>query len=155
MLVSPQISLLIVPTVSLGENHHEAFQKMNVKSIFLRGKSTKSDYNLALSPLTPVAARPQVIILTPETMFGTDTTSGIMNKLDRDSVKLIAIDEVHLVHEWAIFRDAFTRIGQLKDRFKCPIISLTATIKPAALEKLQSSLLRNPIGDFLYLILNN
>lgn len=149
MLRAPQISLLIVPTVALGENQHENFQKMKVKSIFLRGKSTKADYNLALNPSTHAAESPQVIIITPETLFGTDTTRGILDKLDPNSVRLVAIDEVHLVYEWAFFRDAFTRVGQLKDHFKCPIIALTATIKPAALEKLQFSLLRSPTGDLM------
>lgn len=147
MMLSPkQISLLLVPTIALGQNHKETLESMDVKAIFLRGKSTRADYNLALGHLIPAEARRQVIILTPETLFGTDTTSGILDQLNPGTVKLIAVDEVHLVHEWANFRDAFARIQQLKSRFNCPIIALTATILPAALENIKASLLRDPIG---------
>ncbi len=147
MLRPPQISLLLVPTVALGQNHQEDFENMGVKSIFLRGKSTKADYDIALGRSIPAEARRQVIILTPESLFGTDMTSGILDQLNPETVMLIAIDEVHLVHEWANFRDAFARIKQLKDCFNCPIIALTATILPVALESLKTSVLRNPVGE--------
>jgi len=140
---------VIVPTIALGESHQETFEKMDVKSIFLKGSSTKKDYDLALDASAPAALRPRVIILTPESLFGTDTTKGIIDKLDANRLEFIAVDEVHLVLEWATFRNCFTKIQQLKTRFSCPILSLTATMKPEALAIVTNSILRSPFGRFL------
>ena len=148
MLSGAQYGLVIVPTIALGDHHQEAFERLQVKSIFLNGSSRKPDYEAAFNISTPEASRPSVIILMPETLFGTENTRGVLDKLAPARLQFIALDEVHLVLEWATFRGAFSEIKKLKDLFPCPLLALTATIKPVSLQLLLSSVLRNAAGNY-------
>lgn len=153
MLQGTEYGFVIVPTIALSEDHQETFQKIGVSSTFIKGYSTKQDYDRALRLSTPEVHQPKVIILTPETLFGTPTTRGVLDQLDGERLRFIAIDEVHLVLEWATFRQAFNRIQLLKEMFPCPILTLTATIKPDSLQTVIGSLLRNPPGKNVYSML--
>lgn len=150
MLHSTQYGIVIVPTISLGLNHQDSFNSMGVNSIFLKGSSTKEDYDSVLKEPTGKAIPPNVIILLPETLFGTSTSRGILSQLDPLRLQFVAVDEVHLVLEWATFRNSFNEIQRLKNLFSCPVFALTATIQPEHLQLVTSLLLRNPIGIFAY-----
>lgn len=84
--------------------------------------------------------RPRVIILTPEKLFGNRMQNAVSGQL-----QFIAIDEVHLVFEWNNFRNSFNSIKQLKSNFECPILALSATLKPKDLASLKCDILRNPV----------
>ena len=81
--------------------------------------------------------------MTAETLFGTSSTTGLLDQLKNiaEQIRFIAIGEVHLVLEWATFRQAFNEVQHLKNIFECPILALTATLKPESVEKMQFSIL--------------
>ncbi len=155
MLHGTQYGIVIVPTISLGLNHQDSFDRMGVKSIFLKGSSTKEERDSVLEAPTAEAIPPKVIILLPETLFGTSTSKGILKKLDGLRLQFVAVDEVHLVLEWASFRDSFNDIQRLKNLFSCPVFALTATIKSEHLHTVTSLLLRNPLGIFIIILYFN
>ena len=58
---------------------------------------------------------------------------------------MIAIDEAHLVSEWAAFRNAFSELKELKHMYcDVPIIALSATATTEVKDKIRQ-LLRNPV----------
>ena len=93
----------------------------------------------------PVEERPSVIIMNPETLLGSENTDGVVDLLHRDRLKFIAIDEAHLMFEWAQFRNAFSKLAELKSKFDCPLLALSATLKPSFLQRMKTDVLRNPV----------
>lgn len=140
-----QYCIIIVPINALGYGHKEEFSAMNVPAVFLNSTSTKEDYDRAFDPSTPKASQVKAIITTPETLFGQGNYRGVMAKIDPNRVSFIAIDEAHLVYEWNLFRSVFDDLARLKTLFKCPILALTATLKPSRLEKMAAVMLRDPV----------
>ena len=145
MLQPDQYALVIIPTVALGNDHRRTFQELAISSVFLSSSSSKADYLLATGRSKSTENRPSVVILTPETLFGDGTRKGIIDQLPVEALKLIVIDEAHLVFEWAAFRGAFKQIVSMKKTFTCPIKALTATMKPKNLREMQQNILRDPV----------
>ena len=102
--------IVVVPTISLGEDHLHSLEKMNITAVFLNGNSLKRDFTKAFGPKTLDKDRPTVIILQPEMLFGTDTRRGVVDDIDRERLSLFVFDEAHLIHEWGEFRPAFKRM---------------------------------------------
>lgn len=142
---SDSYGILLVPTVALGESHLQACGKLKIPAVFLNGDSKKKDYELAFGATRlPGNDRPSLIILQPEILFGSSATTGVVKNLNANRLSFIAIDEVHLVFDWHTFRPAFNELKRLKELFSCPLLALTATIKPDELQKCKTSLLRTP-----------
>ena len=139
MLQDRQYGLVIVPTLSLGFSLVEDFHEMKLPSIFLHAKTSRDVRKKAFGNEI------KCIIATPETVFGTcENFKGILEKIDVNRLAFIAIDEGHLVYEWARFRAAYHDVRKLKTLFSTPIIVTTATMKPNTLSDMQTSILRNP-----------
>lgn len=144
MLQESEFGIVLVPTISLAESQREAFENMKVASVFLNGSTAFKILDLCLSPTIQEDSRPKVFIMTPETLFGTSSTTGLLDQMKTVAVhmRFIAIDEVHLVLEWATFRGSFNEVQHLKNIFDCPILALTATLKPESVRTVLSSILR-------------
>ena len=133
MLGESQFGIVMVPTISLAESQGEAFEKIKVSSTFLNGPAAQKKLQLFFSPEYSKALQPKIFIMTPETLFGTASTQGLLDQLKNlgEQIRFIAIDEVHLVLEcWANFRNSFNEVQHLKSIFQCPILALTAILKP-------------------------
>ena len=92
-----------------------------------------------------------VVVMTPEKLFGTEMSVGLIEHLrkmhtDSRSLSLIAIDEVHMIHQWGgSFRSAFDCLAELKFIFPdVPIMALTATLPPSFEDRLITEVLREP-----------
>lgn len=145
LLTNRDFGLVIVPTVGLGWDHHEAFKDMGVESVFINGSSTIPDYDKAFKSASRAA---KVIIVNPESLFGDETNSGILDRLlaKADLLKFIAIDEAHLIFDWSSFRSTFGDVKKLKKLFpSCPKIALSATLKPEHVQAMQKDVLKNPV----------
>lgn len=138
-------ALVLVPTVALGNDHKRTFEELKINATFLTSGSSKGDYTNAIMRSTPGLHCPSVVIVTPETLFGDGVQKGIITQLAKDQLQLIAIDEAHLVFEWAEFRGAFKQIQTMRSAFECPIMALTATLKPSSLLEMKSTILRDPV----------
>ncbi len=150
MLKENQIGLIVVPTVALGEDHKQTLEEMGVRSVFLKGSSDKKEYQVILHSSEVVsnpeqASTPAVVIMLPEFLFGNDNHKGIIERIDTNRVKFITLDEAHLTFEWVSFRKSFGKLEDLKDTFTCPIMALSATMKPKHLSAMCSGVLRNPV----------
>ena len=144
-LSPPNYGLVLVPILALGHDHHENFKQMGCPSVFLNAKSSQEEYDRALDSAAPDDVKSRVIICKPETLFGSGSFKGILDRIDPARLKFIAIDEAHLIFEWGKFRDSFNEIHSLKSRFSCPILALTATLKPSHLHSMTTNILRNPV----------
>ena len=144
MLPPNKIGLVIVPTLALGEDHLRTLTILKIPSVFLQSTSRKEDFDDALED-TP--RRTRVIIAQPEMIFGTEVQKGILDRLIKNEARLsfIALDESHLIYEWASFRSDFGELRKLKDLFCCPIMALSATLKPENLKSMKKDILRNPV----------
>jgi len=144
MLGESQFGIVMVPTISLAESQGEAFEKIKVSSTFLNGPAAQKKLQLFFSPEYSKALQPKIFIMTPETLFGTASTQGLLDQLKNlgEQIRFIAIDEVHLVLEWANFRNSFNEVQHLKSIFQCPILALTATLKPESVRTVHTSILR-------------
>ena len=145
MLQESEFGIILVPTISLAESHREAFDSIKVPSVFLNGSTAFKILELCLNPTEQDADRSKVFIMTPETLFGSSSTTGLLDQLKKvaDKMRFIAIDEVHLVLEWATFRDSLNEVQHLKNTFECLIFALTATLKPESVRTVLSSILRD------------
>lgn len=146
MLPPNKIGLVIVPTIALGEDHLRSLTMLKVHSVFLQSTSRKEDFDDALDG-SITSRRTRIIITQPEMLFGTEVQKGILERLIKNeaSLSFIAIDESHLIYEWAGFRSYFGELRRLKDLFDCPIMALSATLKPANLKAMEKDILRNPV----------
>jgi len=140
LLTSHQQGLVIVPTLALGENHHRALEELKVSSIFLSASSPKEDYESALKN-----DQTSVIIVTPEFLFGRSGKEGIVDRIQKEQLAFIVIDEAHIIFDWSSFRMEFSRIEELKTQFTCPILALSATMKPCDMAMMSTSVLRDPV----------
>ena len=150
MLKENQIGLIVVTTVALVEDHKQTLEEMGVRSVFLKGSSDKKEYQVILHSSevvsnTEQASTPAVVIMLPEFLFGNDNHKGIIERIDTNRVKFITLDEAHLTFEWVSFRKSFGKLEDLKDKFTCPIMDLSATMKPKHLSTMCSGVLRNPV----------
>jgi superfamily II DNA helicase RecQ len=134
--------VLVVPTISLGEDHLHSFKMMNVRAVFLNANSFKREYAKAFGLQTLDKDRPSVTILIPEILFGCDTTRGVVDKIDRERLSLFVTDEAHLIHEWGEFRTAYKELENIKTLFPCPILLLSATMKPITVNKMLNCVVR-------------
>lgn len=146
MLPPNHYGIIIVPTVALGEDHRETLKSMKISSVFLHSSSSREDYKQAFD-LLPETQRAKMVILQPEMIFGTNTNKGILGRLlkNKERLNFIAIDEGHLVFDWGSFRSDFREIARLKSLFACPIMVLSATLKPTSLNIMATDILRNPV----------
>jgi RecQ family ATP-dependent DNA helicase len=141
---STSFVLVIVPTLALGQDHLENLKKLDIDAVFLSSSTTKEDRDVSLRR-SSTSTVPAVVILTAETLFGDGLFKGFLSQMNREQVKLIVIDEAHIIYEWAQFRSAMDEIQTLRSLFVCPITAMTATIKPAHLIHLKTSVLRTPV----------
>lgn len=146
MMMDPgKYAVLVVPTIALGLDHQHRLRELQVKSVFLTSTSKKKDFDSTFDLTMPVEERPAVIIMNPETLLGSENMNGVVDLLHRDRLKFIAIDEAHLMFEWAQFRNAFSKLAELKSKFDCPLLALSATLKPSFLQRMKTDVLRNPV----------
>ena len=81
----------------------------------------------ALDPNSDV----RVIFVTPEWIAKSDKLIKVQALASAGKLSLIAIDEAHLVSEWADFRKAYQDLESLHSSFRnTPIMALTATATP-------------------------
>ena len=129
MFEAGQFALVIIPTVALAQDHLRNLREMNIRATFLTSTSSKVDRSKVVDPSIPKDQRPSVVILTPETLFGSDIQDGVIQQLDHKNIQLVVIDEAHTMFEWESFRSAFKHLKNIRPSFSCPILALSATLK--------------------------
>ena len=86
-----------------------------------------------------------IIFVTPEWIMKPENQSKVKILENEKQLALIAIDEAHLISEWADFRNAFLGLKDLQNIFsKTPLMALSATATTDVEAKICNAL-RNPI----------
>ena len=147
MMMDPgQYMIVIVPTVALGQDLSQSLKAMDVSAVFFSSGNSKEDYTNAFGSDVLDADRTAVIISTPECFLGDAQRPGFLKYVEHSRLKLIVLDEVHLIYEWQDFRESFQRIATLKHTFPAaPILALSATLKPSSLHRMQTDVMRDPV----------
>lgn len=159
MLKTNQLGFIIVPTFALGEDHKQTLENMGIQCVFLKGSSEKKEYEVILGskskevepklqevdPKPQISPKPAVAIMFPEFLFGNNNHQGIIDRLDGDRVKFISLDEAHLMFEWVTFQTSYGKLQDLHSIFTCPIMALSATMKPKFFSIMRSEVLDNPV----------
>lgn len=140
-----QKGLVIVPTIALGEDHQQNMKQLGVSSVFINASSDERDYARALDIEQPSDQRASIIILTPEFLFGNPPKKGLLHDLQKDQLAFVVIDEAHLMFDWSTFRESFKELKKLRSTLSCPIIALSATMKPSNVLAMKEDVLRDPV----------
>ena len=121
------ISLLIMPLNALKVDQANAITKMNAKvSLCILNADTMRDdpellNRIELGRHTHVLTSPKLALSNKEVQ-GVFQTPGF-----RDRLALIAINEIHLVEDWAESRPDYGRLGKLRSILPCSVLFLATS----------------------------
>ena len=88
-----------------------------------------------------------IIFVTPEWISKAENEQKVQLLERENKLALIALDEAHLISEWADFRSAFLRLKELKNSFRrTPLMALSATATQEVEAKIHNAL-RNPVTE--------
>ena len=133
-----------MPTISLMRDQTMQVNEYGIQVAYMGSAAKYQSATVnALSPTSNV----QIIFATPEWLFTEqlDNISKLKVLEENDQLSLIAVDEAHLIYEWHSFRPMYIKCQDLPSAFPAtPIMTLSATVTPEIMIKLQS-FLRNPV----------
>ncbi len=137
-------AIVITPTISLMQDQVEKLNALGIQSIYLgSAQFDKQAESRAFDPASGVS----LVFVTPEWITKSCNQQKVQRVNQDKQLALIAIDEAHLVSEWADFRNAFSELKQLKHVFcDVPIMALSATATVEVEEQIKQ-LLRNPVSQ--------
>ena len=122
-LIRPGTALVVSPLIALMRDQVQALVQNGVRAACLNSSLSPQDARVVEDDLA--GGRLDLLYVAPERLF----MPGFMERLDRVSLSLFAIDEAHCVSQWGHdFRPEYTRLGELTERFPgVPRLALTAT----------------------------
>lgn len=100
MLKDDQYGLVIVPTITLGEDHLQTLQDIKIASAFFKSTTEQHDYKMAFDSSVKDAERTSVLIMMPEFLFGSKNHTGLIDRIESKRLSFIVIDESHLLFDW-------------------------------------------------------
>ena len=135
-------AIIVTPTISLMQDQVQKLNSLGIQSAYLG--SAQFDKQAESRALDPTSEE-TLIFVTPEWITKSCNQQKVQELNRNKKLALIAIDEAHLVSEWAAFRNAFSELKELKHMFcDVPIIALSATATTEVEGKIRQ-LLRNPV----------
>lgn len=141
-LLSPAITFVISPLISLMEDQVRALNVVGIDSCLLgSAQRDKSTY------LKVKEGKFKIVYITPEyaeTETGHDLIQTISSTL---GVAVIAVDEAHCISQWGHdFRSSYRKMGDLRKKFSSiPFMAMTATATPTVRDDIVKNLkLSNP-----------
>jgi superfamily II DNA helicase RecQ len=81
----------------------------------------------------------------PEFLFRSKDHTGLIDRIESERLGFIFIDEAHLLFDWVSSRPTFSEIEKLKEKFSCPVLALSATLKQEYLAEMSARILRYPV----------
>jgi ATP-dependent DNA helicase RecQ len=122
-LVSPGLTVVVSPLISLMKDQVDALTASGVAATFLNSSLKADESRARLRGLH--AGEYRLLYVAPERMM----LSGFLADLKRWKVNLIAIDEAHCISEWGHdFRPEYRQLAELRKHFPdVPMMALTAT----------------------------
>ena len=108
---SPQNESTHSDTISLMQDQVQRLNRCRIQSVYLG--PAQYDENAEASAFDPTTNE-RVIFVTPEWICKPSNQAKLQSLQKTKSLARIAIDEAHLVQEWASFRSAFSELKELK-----------------------------------------
>lgn len=142
-VISPGITLVISPLLSLMEDQVMCLEKLDICAVMLNASTPKEVNTSVLADMVKKPCKLKLLYVTPEKLA---KSKRFMNKLEAcykaGLLSRIAIDEVHCCSQWGHdFRPDYKFLGILKKQFpKAPILGLTATASTQVLVDVQKIL---------------
>lgn len=129
-LLSPGLTLVITPLVSLMEDQLMSVKSVGIEASLLTASCSRSEVTLVHNAMTDKQSGLKLLYVTPEKI---SKSKRFMSKLEKTyelgHLSRIVIDEIHCVSQWGHdFRPDYKILGILKCQFpNTPILGLTAT----------------------------
>ncbi|XP_049539469.1 ATP-dependent DNA helicase Q1-like [Anopheles darlingi] len=143
-LITPGLTVVISPLVSLMEDQVWSLQKLNIAAKLLCSTTERSEANEILrSMANPSQSTVKLLYVTPERMSKSKRFMSALQKcFSNGQLDRFAIDEVHCCSQWGHdFRPDYKYLGVLKELFpKIPVLGVTATATAAVIKDVQKML---------------
>lgn len=112
-----KLTVVISPLIALMQDQVLALKNRGIRACYFG--SQQPDKTLKMM-------EHNVVYVTPEYIFRSSGKKQIQEAMRK--VLMIAVDEVHVLDQWADFRPDYRRLSELKELFPgVPIVALTAT----------------------------
>ncbi|MEM9242987.1 MAG: DNA helicase RecQ [Pseudomonadota bacterium] len=130
------VGIIISPLIALMQNQVDALQQLGIKAIAINSHQTMEQQQSAQCRLE--AGEFDLVYVSPERLLMDD----FLERLDRVSIALFAIDEAHCMSQWGHdFRPDYARLSILAKRFpSIPRLALTATADALTRQDIQNQL---------------
>nr|GMC81358.1 ATP-dependent DNA helicase Q-like 4A isoform X1 [Ipomoea batatas] len=129
-LISPGITLVISPLVSLIQDQIMHLLQVNIPATYLSASMEWAEQQEIFRELNSGVCKYKLLYVTPEKVAKSDVLLRHLERLHgSDSLSRIVIDEAHCVSQWGHdFRPDYQCLGILKQKFpSVPVLALTAT----------------------------
>ncbi|XP_072962259.1 ATP-dependent DNA helicase Q-like 4A isoform X2 [Typha angustifolia] len=129
-LISPGITLVVSPLVSLIQDQIMHLLQANIPSAYLSASVEWSEQQEIFRELMSDICKYKLLYVTPEKVAKSDVLLRHLDSLhSRGFLARIVIDEAHCVSQWGHdFRPDYQGLGILKQKFpNTPVLALTAT----------------------------
>lgn len=142
-VLSPGLTLVISPLISLMEDQLLAVKNLGIQSSTLNASSSREDIKRVHTEMVERGSTLKVLYVTPEKI---SKSKWFMAKLEKcyeiGQLSRIVIDEVHCASHWGHdFRPDYKILGILKRQFPTvPLLGLTATATTRVVEDVKQIL---------------
>ncbi|CAA7267981.1 unnamed protein product [Cyclocybe aegerita] len=120
------VTIVVSPLVALMKDQVEGLNAKGIDALLSNAETVGNDWQC----LVISSRKPSLWYITPEKLRDSNKVNEILTILAKeDNLARFVIDEAHCISTWGQdFRDAYTALGSLRDRFPdVPIMALTAT----------------------------
>jgi ATP-dependent DNA helicase RecQ len=126
----PGIGIVVSPLISLMKDQVDALTANGVRAACYNSSLEAGEAAAVLRRLD--AGELDLLYVAPERL----TNERFLERLARNRVALVAVDEAHCVSQWGHdFRPEYAKLGLLRKRFPdVPLVALTATADPQTRE---------------------
>lgn len=134
-LALPGICVVVSPLIALMHDQVKGLRNKGIKAEALTSGLRLRDIDRILDNC--IYGKIKFLYLSPERLL----SDLVRSRLAKMEVNLIAVDEAHCISQWGYdFRPSYTRIAEVRELTKAPVMALTATATPKVVQDIQSQL---------------